>query len=103
MASILVGADDLAPGAGREGLVDPRGGPGREQAGRGIVRDVRGRAIARVVGPGVDRLLEEADRAVEEGEVTTAGMEARRGDREVVLLGIVAVEVVAVGVLTDPA
>ena len=64
--SVLVGADDLAAGAGRKRLVDSHRRPGREQAGRGIVRDVGRRAVGRVVGPGVDRLLDEPDRAVQE-------------------------------------
>ncbi len=79
------------------------GRPRREQAGRRIVDDIGRGSIARIVRPGVDRILEKRHRAVEEPEVAAAGMEARRGDREVVLLGVEAVEKVAVGVVADPA
>ena len=80
---------DLGAGTGRQRLVDSHRRPGREQAGRGIVRDVGRCAVGRIVRPGVDRFLDEADRSVQEGEVTAAGMIARGGDREVVFLGVV--------------
>ncbi len=76
--SILAGADDLAAVAARELLVDavlrPRG---EDQVSIGVGR-AGGESGRRVERPGVDRVLEEADRAVGEREVGAAGMVARR-------------------------
>src|SRR3954451_8606371 len=87
--SILVGADDLAPGPGRQLLVNAELGGAELVDGPAGVADRRGgRAVgdrvAAGVGvgpadaPGVDRGLEEADRAVAEGEVGASGMQAVR-------------------------
>src|SRR5262249_28318070 len=60
--SVVVGADDLSAGAGREGLVDAPGGAGGE-----LVRAVRveghadGQTGLLVVWPGIDRVLKEPD------------------------------------------
>src|SRR3954454_2667624 len=91
---ILVGADDLSPGPGRQLLVNAELG-GAELVDRPVrVADRRGgravgdRVAAGVGGgpadaPGVDRGLEEADRAVAEGEVGATGMQAVRRGRGV--------------------
>ena len=64
--------------------------------------DIGRHTVQRVIGPRIDRVLEEPDRAVEEAEVAAAGMEARRRDREVVFLGVETVEIVAAGIVADP-
>src|SRR5208337_3605367 len=103
--SILIGAHDLAPGSGRESLIDPLGRRHGEEACRRVVRDVPRLTIGWIVRPSVDRILEETDRAVSEGEVAAAGVEARGGDRKVVFLVVVTVKGIAVGVgvVADPA
>src|SRR5271157_2086315 len=103
--SILIGAHDLATGSGRESLIDSLGRRHGEEACRRVVRDVPRLTIGWIVRPSVDRILEETDRAVSEGEVAAAGVEARGGDRKVVFLVVVTVKVIAVGVgvVADPA
>src|SRR5262249_17978475 len=79
--SVLVGRDHLAAVARREGLVDAVGlaveivDPGATPtAGRD-----------RPWVPRVDRILDEPDRTVAEGEVASAGMQAGRRVGEVAL------------------
>src|SRR5262249_13854630 len=72
-ASILIRADRLAAGPGREGLVgaelDARG----EDVEAGRLGQAAREAGARVIRPAIDRLLEELDRAVHHREVRAAG------------------------------
>src|SRR5262245_58136102 len=80
LRSIRIGADRLAALAGRESLIDPETRAGPE--GHTLVDVVpvhAGLSGVRVDRPGIDRLLEEADRAIAEGEVGPTGVEAGRG------------------------
>src|SRR3954471_327932 len=89
--SIGVGADDLAAVTGRERLIDAdlTSRDDAPEAGRRLHASYTGgHAGARVEGPGVDGILQELDRAVHEGEVGAAGMEARsRGHIRVAAAG----------------
>src|SRR5271157_395664 len=101
--SILIGAHDLAPGSGRESLIDSLGRRHGEEACRRVVGDVRRLTIDWIVRPSVDRILEEPHRTVEEGEVAAAGMKAGGGDRNVRFLVVVTVEIRSREVGADPA
>src|SRR5262245_8974260 len=78
----LVVIDDLAAGAGGQGLVDAVPHPGGDvvypPAVLGHVQRIPGAWVER---PSVDRLLDEPHRAVGEGEVGAAGVVARRRRR----------------------
>src|SRR5271157_3300493 len=101
--SILIGAHDLAPGSGRESLIDSLGRRHGEEACRRVVRDVRRLTIDWIVRPSVDRILEEPHRTVEEGEVAAAGMKAGSGDRNVGFLVVVTIKTTTTGVVANPA
>src|SRR4051794_13445115 len=90
LGSELVGTDDLAEVAGRELLPDaevrPRGDRVQEVVAFNVRLGADPRRVAgvRVVPPAVDRLLDEPDRAVAEGDVDAPGVEARRVPRRVI-------------------
>src|SRR5262249_1952493 len=96
IASIGIGAECLAAIAAGERLVDADLGL-RARDGRRIPSPLGPAAgDQRAVGAGiqwprVDRLLEEVDRAVQEGEVAAAGVEARGCQDYVIALVMVAV------------
>src|SRR5262245_1361912 len=95
-SSVAVRADGLAAVAAGQGLVDadPGARARDEQRPRGLLgpaaRDERA-AGAGAQWPRVDCLLEEPHRAVEEGEVAAAGVEARSRHDHIITRVVVAV------------
>src|SRR3954471_7566010 len=78
--SVRVRADDLAAGGRGQLLIEPELGAGHDgpaEAARRLHRDADREAPDGVQLPAIDRLLQEPDGAVREGEIGTAGMEAR--------------------------
>src|SRR6266404_720998 len=75
--SIRVRADHLAAVDRAERLPNPDPGPWREDPYRLVASHSERHSRTGVERPGVDRVLDEADRAVDERDVDPAGVEAR--------------------------
>src|SRR6478735_8014781 len=82
------GLDQLIARTGGKHLIDSQPSSGLHvEASLIVLRDTQ-RVAGVVSGPGVDRILEEPDRAVGEGEISTVGVEARRRRRVGAAVGL---------------